>query len=112
MLPNQAGQWPAHSPTAPAGSRDSQSGGVSPRVAAREFSRLFAAHGITTHPAEVRRIAGKFCDAGHDLSRVEDFVLAYSDPTGESAWRLADRDKGLGERLRRVEAARTGGVHA
>lgn len=36
----------------------------------------------------------------------------YADPTGETARRRADRDRGLAERLQRAHALRGGGAHA
>lgn len=87
-MANRAGESPAiTSTTAPAGSRDRNQTGASPRVAAREFARLFAARGIATHPAEVRRIAGRFCADGHDLADAEAYAMTWADPTGETAIR-------------------------
>lgn len=87
------GASPGSCTTAPAGSRG-QGESLPPRVVAREFARLFAEHDIATHPADVRRIAAKFCAGGYELSRVEDFVLAYADPTGERAVRNVMRGGG------------------
>lgn len=82
------------STTAPAGSRESQSRAlVGPRIVAREFARLFAAHEIVAHPAEVRRLASRFCMDGHGLADVETCFLAYADPTGERAARNVDRER-------------------
>jgi hypothetical protein len=83
------------SPTAPAGSRETESGYVlSPRIVRREFGRLFAEHDIATHPAEVRRLAERFCASGRPLTDVESIVIAYADPTGETAARNVDRERG------------------
>jgi hypothetical protein len=90
MLPlDAAGHAPAPSTAAPAGSRGTGSRILlPPRVVAREFSRLFREHGVTAHPAEVRRLASRFVAAGHDrLEDVEAYVIAYADPTGETAVR-------------------------
>lgn len=91
-----AGQVPALSRTAPAGSRGDRGRTLLPRsVVAREFSRLFVAHEIAAHPVEVRRLASRFVAVGHsDLSEVERYVLAYADPTGEKAARNVDRERG------------------
>lgn len=61
------------------------------RVVRAEFARLFEAHGITTHPAEVRSLAARFCASGKSLAEVEAVVLAYADPTGETVARKVDR---------------------
>lgn len=85
------------STTAPAGSRENQSRVfVGPRIVAREFARLFAAHGIAAHPGEVRRLAVRFCAGGRGLDEVEAFVLSYVDPTGETAVRNLMRGGGDG----------------
>lgn len=93
MPPSSAGQAPAPITTEPAGSRENQSRVyVGPRIVAREFSRLFRERHIAVHPAEVRVIAAKFCSVpGRQLADVEAYVLAYADPTGETAARNVDR---------------------
>lgn len=97
MPPNGAGPWPAQtSITAPAGSRENESRVfVGPRIVAREFSRLFAKYGITAHPAEVRQVAARFCASGRPLEDVETVVISYADPTGETAARHVDRERGV-----------------
>jgi len=43
---------------------------------------------MAVHPAEVRRLATRFVAAGHDrLEDTEAWVIAYADPTGETAVR-------------------------
>jgi hypothetical protein len=98
MPPDSAGQRPTPSTTAPAGSRGTGSRVLlPPRVVAREFARLFREHGVTAHPAEVRRLASRFVAAGHDrLQDVETYVLAYADPTGETAVRKVMRGGPVG----------------
>lgn len=57
-------------------------------VVQREFSRLFAEHGLSPHPAEVRALAQRFVASGRtDLRDVETIVIGYADPTGETAVR-------------------------
>lgn len=87
-----AGQRPAPSTTEPAGSRET-SGYLLPVGRVRlEFARLFAEHDLAVHPAEVRRIAAKFVAAGHArIEDVEAYVMAYADPTGETAVRNVER---------------------
>jgi hypothetical protein len=66
-----------------------------PRVVAREFARLFAQREITVHPAEVRALAQRFSASGRsDLADVETIVIAYADPTGETAVRNVMRGGG------------------
>lgn len=83
------------STTEPAGSRETGGYLLPVGRVRREFARLFREHDIAAHPAEVRRIATKFCAAGHTrLEDVEGWVLWYADPTGEQAARNVDRGAG------------------
>ncbi len=93
-MPNPAGQAPAKpSTTAPAGSRGTGSRILlPPRLVAREFARLFRERGMAVHPAEVRQLATRFVADGHErLEDAEAWVIAYADPTGETAVRNVDR---------------------
>lgn len=98
MPHNLAGQGPAlTSSTEPAGSRETESQtGLSRARVAREFARLFRERDMAAHPAEVRRLAGRFIARGHArLDDVLPYVLAYADPTGEAAARNVDRGRGV-----------------
>ena len=97
MPPNPAGQSPATpSTTAPAGSRENRSGILlPPRRVAREFTRLFRERGMAVHPAEVRQLATRFVADGHErLEDAEAWFISYADPTGETAARHVDRERG------------------
>ncbi len=93
MLPNPAGQAPAPSTTAPAGSRENRSRILLPtRLVRREFDRLFRARGMAVHPAEVRQLATRFVADGHErLDDAEAVVIWYADKTGETAVRNVTR---------------------
>lgn len=61
---------------------------LSPRVVAREAFKIAAAQGIEMHPSELRRLVTRFIREGYTSMReIEPFVIAYADPTGETAVR-------------------------
>lgn len=83
----------ATSTTEPAGRRDTSRTMLPRSVVAREFARLFRAHDIAAHAAEVRALASRFVANGHQrLEDVETYVLSYADPTGETAVRQIMRE--------------------
>lgn len=82
------------SKTEPAGSQEAGPKGLHPRHVAARFAELFARRAIDVHPREVRRMAARFCASEH--ARVDDleaYVLAYADPTGETAVRNVARER-------------------
>ncbi len=61
---------------------------LSPRVIAREAVKILAIKGIEIGPSELRRLVTRFVREGHtSLHEIEPFVIAYFDPTGETAVR-------------------------
>lgn len=95
-MASTAGYTPAPtSITEPAGSRETSRTELHPRIVAREFARLLREHDIAAHPAEVRQVAQKFVADGHTrIEDVEAIVIAYADPTGETAVRNVMRGGG------------------
>jgi len=85
------------STTAPAGSRENRSRILlPPRLVAREFARLFRERGMAVHPAEGRQLATRFVADGHErLEDAEGWFIGYADPTGETATRQVDRERGF-----------------
>lgn len=91
MPPPDAAATP--SSTAPGGNREVSRTLLPRSVVAREFARLFREHEIAAHPAEVRALAARFVADGRDrIEDVETIVLAYADPTGETAVRNVMRE--------------------
>lgn len=69
---------------------------LSPRIVAREAVKILAAKGIELRPAALRRLVTRFIREGYtSLREVEPFVIAYADPTGESATAQVMRVRGF-----------------
>ncbi len=61
---------------------------LSPRVVAREAVKMLAAKGVEVRPAVVRRLVSGFIAQGHTTTaQLENYLLHYCDPTGETAIR-------------------------
>lgn len=79
----------ALSTTEPAGSRESrESGFLHPRIVAREAVKVLADLGLDVRPAAVRVLVSRFIAEGHTTTDdLRSWVIAYADPTGETAVR-------------------------
>lgn len=68
---------------------------LSPRIVAREAAKIMAAKGIEIRPAALRRLVTRFIRHGHTtLAELESLVVAYADPTGETATAHVMRERG------------------
>lgn len=77
------------STTEPAGSRESRSGEfLHPRTVAREAMKVLVDMGLEVRPAAVRVLVTRFIAEGHtSTADLRSWVIAYADPTGETAVR-------------------------
>lgn len=68
----------------------------SPAVMFRAATKILTARGMDVRPAVVRRLVTRFIREGHtSLTDFESFVVAYADPTGETAVSNVQRERGF-----------------
>lgn len=67
---------------------------LSPRIVAREAVKIVDDLHVDLHPAQIRRLVTRFINDGHTtLDELRVYVLAYADPTGETAVRHVMRER-------------------
>lgn len=67
---------------------------LSPRVVAREAAKIFDARDIEVRPDTLRKLVTRFIRDGHTTTNeLENYILGYADPTGETAVRNVMRGR-------------------
>lgn len=74
--------------TSPTGAIRRSDNFLNPRIVAREAAKVLNDRGVEVRPGTLRKLVTRFIRSGHTTTRdLEPFILAYLDPTGETAVR-------------------------
>lgn len=66
---------------------------LSPRVLTREAAKLNSELDLRIHPGRLRTLMRHFVAEGRRFDELGAWLLAYADPTGETAARNVDRER-------------------
>lgn len=94
MPASAAGQWPATQAFPGANREDRTSGYLSPKTVTREAFKVLADLNVEVRPAKVRQLVRGFIETGRSGVDFRTWFIAYADPTGETAVRNVDRERG------------------